>query len=458
MNRPTTGRLRTASLAQRLALIVFVAAAFLPACGKKGPPLPPLVKAPARPDPFVARRLGSIVYLQVRIPTANADATSPADIEHVEVYGFTGSPSDNVDIFKYGTLVASIPVRKPPEETAQPTSHGKAGRRVEKPEARPPAPPRPPASMENGFDQGDTIVVTEPLGPAQYVEVVPKTKKPALKITAPPVKDDLRPLGPAPLTAPPARIYVAVGINHKAQKGAVSARQSVALSAPASAPSAPTITYGETAFTITWTPPADAYQGAPTGDVLKSTPIGTRPIFGAYNVYDVPPTPQAPGAAKAPTPPAPGGQMPTPVNAVPIAAPPFVDKRIVFGKPHCYAVRAVTLSGTQSIEGELSPVQCVTPVDTFAPVAPISLKAVGSEGAISLIWDANTEPDLAGYLVMRATLPGSEFTPVTPVPIKETTFNDTTVTKGVHYAYVVVAVDTAKNASARSNQVEESAR
>jgi fibronectin type 3 domain-containing protein len=97
-------------------------------------------------------------------------------------------------------------------------------------------------------------------------------------------------------------------------------------------------------------------------------------------------------------------------------------------------------------------------VDTFAPVAPISLKAVGSEGAISLIWDANTEADLAGYLVMRATLPGGEFTPVTPDPIKETTFNDTTVTKGVRYVYVVVAVDTAKNVSARSNQVEESAR
>lgn len=456
MNRQTAGRRRTASFAKRLALIAFVAAAFLPACGKKGPPLPPLVKAPARPEPFLARRLGSTVYLQFRIPTTNADATSPADIERVEVYGFTGTPADNVDIFKAGTLVASIPVRKPPEETVQPTSHRKAGRRVEKPEARPPAPPRPPASLENGFDQGDTIVVTEPLGPAQYVEVVPKTKKKAREIKAPPVRDVLRPLGPAPLTALPARVYVAVGINHKAQKGAPSVPQAVVLSAPASAPSAPTITYGETAFTITWTPPADAYPGAPAGDVLKSTPIGTRPILGAYNVYDVPPPP--PGAARAPTPPAPRGQMPTPVNTAPIAAPPLVDKRIEFGKPRCYGVRVVTLFGTQSIEGELSPVQCVTPVDTFAPAAPISLKAVGSEGAISLIWDANTEPDLAGYLVMRATLPGGEFTRVTPGPIKETTFNDTTVTKGVHYAYVVVAVDVAKNISPRSNQVEESAR
>ena len=31
--------------------------------------------------------------------------------------------------------------------------------------------------MENGFDQGDVVVVTEPLGPAQFAEVVPKKKK-----------------------------------------------------------------------------------------------------------------------------------------------------------------------------------------------------------------------------------------------------------------------------------------
>jgi fibronectin type 3 domain-containing protein len=59
---------------------------------------------------------------------------------------------------------------------------------------------------------------------------------------------------------------------------------------------------------------------------------------------------------------------------------------------------------------------------------------------------------------LRAALPGGEFKRVTPEPITETTFNDTTVAKGVRYAYVVLAVDASKNASARSNQVEESAR
>ncbi len=129
-----------------------------------------------------------------------------------------------------------------------------------------------------------------------------------------------------------------------------------------------------------------------------------------------------------------------------------------FGKPRCYAVRAVTLFGAQPVESDPSPTTCVTPTDTFAPAPPSSLKAVGSEGAVSLVWDANTEADLAGYIVLRATLPGGEFKPLNTEPVKEATFNDATVAKGVRYAYVAVAVDAAGNRSLRSNQVEESGR
>jgi hypothetical protein len=135
-----------------------------------------------------------------------------------------------------------------------------------------------------------------------------------------------------------------------------------------------------------------------------------------------------------------------------------VDPRVAFGKPRCYLVRAVSLFGAQSIESDASPTRCVTPVDTFPPAAPASLNAIGSAGVISLIWEAGREPDLAGYLVLRATLPGNDLVQVTPAPIAETTFNDTTVTRGARYAYVVLAIDTSGNRSARSNRVEESAR
>jgi hypothetical protein len=451
------GAWRTVPFVLRFSLVVLIAAVFSPGCGKKGPPLPPVVKAPARPDPFVARRLGATVYVQVKIPTTNGDGTSPADIERVDVYGFTGIPDGNEGILKYGTVVASVPVRKPPKEAE--ADHTKKG---VKPEAVPPPPPRPPSSWENGFDQGDTVVVSEPLGPAQYQEVLPKKKK-EKKIEKPKLPEKVRdlPLGPAPLPTLPARLYIAVGINHKGQKGAVSGRQSVLLVPVASAPSDAEVTYNETSFTVSWKPSADAYPsvgGGGADDVLKSTPIGTIAINGAYNVYEVPPPIVAPPGTVAPMPPAAGGKGPAPVNAKPIPASPFVDKRMEFGKQRCYAVRTVTLYGPQSIESEAPAERCVTPVDTFAPSAPASLKAVGSEGAVSLIWDANREDDLAGYLVLRATLPGTDFVPVTPQPITEAAFSDTTAKSGARYAYVVLAVDKAGNRSARSNQVEEAAR
>src|SRR5207237_6098063 len=59
-------------------------------CGKKGPPLPPLVKVPAPPADFVAVRRGSEVDVQFIVPGANSDGTRPANVERVDVYAFTG--------------------------------------------------------------------------------------------------------------------------------------------------------------------------------------------------------------------------------------------------------------------------------------------------------------------------------------------------------------------------------
>jgi hypothetical protein len=77
-----------------------------------------------------------------------------------------------------------------------------------------------------------------------------------------------------------------------------------------------------------------------------------------------------------------------------------------------------------------------------------------------LIWEPNTEPDFAGYLVLRGESPGDKLEALTPTPIRETTFRDTTGSPGVRYVYVIVAVDSAtpQNVSVESNRVEESAR
>jgi fibronectin type 3 domain-containing protein len=82
---------------------------------------------------------------------------------------------------------------------------------------------------------------------------------------------------------------------------------------------------------------------------------------------------------------------------------------------------------------------------------------VASEGAISLIWEANAEPDLAGYLVLRGVV-GDPPGPLMDVPIGATTYRDATVKAGVRYGYLVIAVDKAGNRSEPSVGVAEIAR
>ena len=142
--------------------------------------------------------------------------------------------------------------------------------------------------------------------------------------------------------------------------------------------------------------------------------------------------------------------------SAPIAERRFVDSRLVWGEKRCYVVRtAETVSGLP-IESDASPNVCDTLADTFPPAAPKALKSVPSDGAINLIWEGNTERDLAGYIVLRAIAPSADLQPITP-PIQDASFKDG-VQVGVRYVYAVRAVDTAGNLSPLSNRVEDTAR
>ena len=192
-------------------------------------------------------------------------------------------------------------------------------------------------------------------------------------------------------------------------------------------------------------------QAVPLIEVLPGT---------TYAVYEAHRSTSAPAPAAAPAAPS-EARLPTPVNDSPLASPAFEDPRFAFGVERCYVVRTVdTFGAGQIVASEPSTPACVTPKDTFPPAAPRGLQAVAGDKAISLIWEPNAEADLAGYLVLRAIAPGGTLERLTPGPIRETTYNDATVSPGVRYIYAVVAVDTAapSNASPASNRVEVVAR
>lgn len=193
---------------------------------------------------------------------------------------------------------------------------------------------------------------------------------------------------------------------------------------------------------------------------LRPQPPPT-PRFG-YNVYDAsasaPPAqiatadkPNAPSAPNAPI---------VALNATLLTAPDFTDPRIEFGVERCYVVRRVEISGAIAVESAPSPPTCVTPVDTFPPAPPRSLALISGGNGVSLLWEANTEADLGGYLVLRGEAPGDKLSPLTKEPIAEPSYLDTTARRGRSYVYKVVAVDRSAppNQSAPSEPVEETIR
>lgn len=404
------------------------------ACGKSGPPLPPLVKLPAAPANFVAERRGATVDVQFTVPTANTDGTRPANVERVDVYAITG-PSSITDeqILKQGTRIGSIAVKAPrdPDQAAEPDDPDAV---IEPPEGQ-------------GLDQGAVGHVAEQLTREALVPYDPEND--ARRKSSTNGEERIRPLlGPA--TTTPSRAYIGVGISTRGRKGPFSPRVLVPLVPPPPPPGKPTVTYDEKAVAITWPPitVSGMVQAPATDDVLPSTAIGVTAPAIAYNVYDV--AQAATGASAEPL------ESTIKLTKAPVPDAKFEDPRIQWGAKRCYTVRAVETVGGLAIESDAAPPECATLTDTFPPGAPKNLQAVATEGAISLIWDPNTEKDLAGYLVLRGASGGALET-LTQEPIQDPRYHDD-VKPGVPYAYVVKAVDKAGNVSPESDRVEETAR
>lgn len=425
-------------------LAVLTAAGPGVACGKKGPPLAPVVATPQRITVFAARRFGDTVHIRLTIPDVNLDGTRATDLDRIEVYAYTASAPADFDDFDLATPVATIPVQRPvtPE---QEESWQRAGV---------PPPPNP------GEPVGSVVDVAETLAPEMFEPITPKKARPARVV--PPVADPIAWPLTGPVASPkPKRHYIARGVSRKGLKGPVSGDAAVWVQAPPPPPPGrPEAKVTETAITLAWTAPPE--QRAPiqepaTGDVLPATPRGSEPgVVYTYNVYLARDAAGEPaGAAGVPRP-----RMPTPLNSAPLSELTFDDTSVTFGAERCYEVRSVEVIGDIPQESVASPPVCLTPVDVFPPPVPTSLASVASAGAVSLIWDGVDAADLAGYLVLRSDGPGAPFTPLFEQPITETTYRDATATPGVRYLYAVASVDTAtpRNVSAPSSPVEDTAR
>ena len=71
-------------------LFLLLVTVVVAACGKKGPPLAPIMRIPGGVDMITAKRSGSDVFITLTVPNKNIDNSMPVHISRVEVYGYTG--------------------------------------------------------------------------------------------------------------------------------------------------------------------------------------------------------------------------------------------------------------------------------------------------------------------------------------------------------------------------------
>ena len=401
------------------------------ACGKKGPPLAPLYLVPAAVGEVSVRRGADAVRLRFALPATNQNGPG-VDLDRVEVYAVTLAPGKeppaNRELLSKAYLVGAIEVRPPAPETEEPGDAAATAARA--------ADPRPAPGDMVTFEEPLTAAVLTPL----ESKPVPLAKTPAPRAAAapapaadadddpPPVpfqpKDALPEL-PAAGPPEPVRVYVLRGVARNGRGGAASARVSVPLGPLPAPPAGLAARNTEKAVIVDWLP--------------ALARIGGRAL--RYNVYD--------RAASS-----------DPLNPAPLEAASLERPGAALGEEICFQVRTVEAAGAIQLESFPSPPVCITPTDEFPPAAPRGLAAVATPGAVQLIWDANTEADFAGYLVLRADSPDETLRTLTPAPLPETGFRDATAVPGTRYVYVVVAVDSASppNRSAPSERVEVVAR
>jgi predicted small lipoprotein YifL len=409
--------LRSRAMAVALALPILTAG-----CGQKGPPLAPLRLVPAAPPNLSAKRVGNEARLRFDVPSANANGPGPLALDGIEVYAATvaagAARPANRELLVSKYRVGRIAIKPPPVE-------GEAEPETTEPDHR------PAAGERTGFAEPLTEQALAPVftkkpatAAADVVARASATSAVAMAVSlfgaaAVPSAVTLPPQSAAPSYA--VRLYAVRGVTKGGRAGPPSARVELPLVDPPAVPPAPAASATESAVVLTWIPP-----------------VAFAPI--SFNVYKV------------------GGA--DPINPAPVSEGRYERAGVQFGTEECFVLRSLQKIGTIEIESDSSEAGCITPRDTFPPAAPTGLSVVAGSGVMNLSWDANKEPDLAGYLVLRGEAPGDTLQPLTTAPIAGTSYEDKTVMPGVRYVYVIVAVDKVSpaNRSAPSARVEETAR
>jgi flagellar hook assembly protein FlgD len=111
----------------------------------------------------------------------------------------------------------------------------------------------------------------------------------------------------------------------------------------------------------------------------------------------------------------------------------------------------------EDLSGNINTKQITVTVDNTPPAAPVLISATPNGLSVTLAWQANTEPDLAGYLLYRngqlANVSGIVAGNLMQYLLSGTTYLDKSLPDG-KFKYYLIAMDQAGNQSGQSNTIE----
>jgi predicted small lipoprotein YifL len=384
-------------------ILIAAAAAAGTACGKKGPLLEPLSRTPKTPTAVACIQRGDRIFVTWTNPEAYIDGHPVAGLSSAEVW-----------LLAVPKPPAPPPPATPPAVSPEPSPAAKpavpaAGAQPASPPANPPA--ALPAAAVPAPPSADTVATTGRL--AGRVEGA------ALKaggfdfLLA---KEDY------------AGVVLHVAVLVRDSRGRASNPGGPAAWEPRPLPLPPAellVRIQEDRLSLAWRPPTADTAGGP------ATPSG-------YLVY------------RSDT-----GRPLRLLTPAPVKEAAFDDFDFSFGGTYRYVVRAAAGDAAPYVESADSPALDVVPKDVFPPAAPTGLVAVSGGGFVALSWEPGPEKDLAGYRVRRRAAGEGDFRLLTPAPVPENAFSDTTGAKGLKYVYAVSAVDREGNEGPRSETAVE---
>jgi hypothetical protein len=363
------------------------------ACGKEGPPTPPLRAVPAPVKDLAVHQRGTHLLLSFQYPQTTPGGAALNGVSKVEIWE------------------AVLPVTPPPPPAGtKPAAKGAATTPPAKTAPAAPATPEPLAPQQfaklaklrltlAGKDLGAAT-----LGNQLLIDLPLPELPPAPTATT-----------AAPIATAAARDYGVRAFGPKGDRSELSNQVVLVPQVPPRAPEAVTVTGQADGILVEWKPVPDV-GGYAIYRRSASERFSSKPLV--------------------------------------VARPPetrYLDQAARFGQSYIYSVTAVDAK-QPLVESAIQTEQEIHYVDRYPPPVPEDLVAVAEAGRARLVWQKSDAPDLAGYIVYRKGAAGG-WARLTAKPIVATTYVDTTVAAGQAYDFRVTAIDQSGNESAPSAEV-----